>query len=80
MVEIIASFKFGHRMKKQDKTNKFYSKFNMKKKKKKEKKKGKTDKGIVFANFGVICEDLNQSLVNKLKNLRGMSLIPSVVD
>ena len=41
--------------------------------KKKKKQKGKTDKAIVFANFGVICGDLTQSPVNKLENFGGMS-------
>ena len=59
-----------------DKTNKFYSKFNMKK----TRKKGKTDKGIVFANFGVISGDLTQSPVNKLEHFGGMVKISSVVD
>ena len=36
-------------------------------------RKGKIDKGIVFANFGVIYRDLTQSLVNKLENYGGMS-------
>ena len=41
--------------------------------KKKNKKKGKTDKGIVFANFGVICGDFTQSPVDKMENFRGTS-------
>ena len=42
-----------------DKTRQIYSTANLICKTKKKKKKGKTDKGIVFANFGVICGELN---------------------
>ena len=48
-----------------EKTRQIYSTANFIRK---NKKKGKTDKGIVFASFGVICGELN-----KVGKFRGMS-------
>ena len=63
-------------MKRQDKTNKFYSKFNMKIKEKKERQiKGKFLQILVW-----FAEHLTQSPFNKLENFGGISLISSVVD